>query len=52
MKEGNILLRRTMTKKAYNALNRSRRAVNGFNTGTRTLKSKKDYTRKYVVPMD
>ena len=47
-----ILLRRTMTKKAYDKLNRSRRAVNGFNTGTRTHKSAKDYSRKYVIPAD
>lgn len=35
------LIKKTMTKKAYKELQKSRRATNGFNTGTRTMKSDK-----------
>jgi len=51
------LLRKTMTKKAYIELQKSRRATNGFNTGTRTMKTekcpsrqmRKEATRKMVA---
>lgn len=32
-------------KKAWDERNRKRRETNGFNTGTRDMKSKKDYSR-------
>ena len=38
-------LKKTMTKKAYKALQKSHRATNGFNTGTRTMKSDKHPSR-------
>lgn len=38
--------RKTMTKKAWRALQAEKRSVNGFNTGTRTHKSPRDYDRK------
>lgn len=41
-----ILLKKTMTKKAYKELQKSRRAVNGFNTGTRTMKTDKKPSRQ------
>ena len=45
-----ILLRKTMTKKAYKALCKQNRAsVNWMNTGTRTHKSAKDYSRRYKI---
>ena len=41
-------LRKTMTKKAYNEFCKSQRSkvTNGMNTGTRTMKSSKDYNRR------
>ena len=39
-------LRKTMTKKQWIALQKSHRAVNGFNTGTRTMKSAKYPSRQ------
>jgi hypothetical protein len=39
------LLRKTMTKRAYKELQKSHRATNGFNTGTRTMKSDKHPSR-------
>ena len=41
-----ILLKKSMTKKAYKELQKSRRAVNGFNTGTRTMKTAKRPSRQ------
>lgn len=38
--------RKGMTKKAYKALQKIQRGVNGFNTGTRTMKSAKYPTRQ------
>ena len=38
--------RRTMTKKAWKAIQAEKRKVNGFNTGTRNMKSAKDYNRQ------
>lgn len=41
----NALLRKTMTKKAYAQKMRKNRAFTPFNTGVRTIKSGKDYSR-------
>lgn len=38
-----------MTKKAWKEEQKKRRVTNGFNTGTRTIKSNKDYNRKWKV---
>ena len=38
--------RKTMTKKAWKAIQAEKRKVNGFNTGTRNMKSAKDYNRQ------
>lgn len=37
--------RKDMTKKAWKELQKSHRATNGFNTGTRTMKSDKHPSR-------
>jgi len=42
MKVDDLYLRRTMTKKAYKELQKKQRGVNGFNTGTRTMKDAHD----------
>ena len=39
------LLKKTMTKRAYKELQKSHRVTNGFNTGTRTMKSDKHPSR-------
>ena len=39
------ILRKTMSKRAYKELQKSHRATNGFNTGTRTMKSDKHPSR-------
>lgn len=41
-----VILKKSMTKKAYKELQKSRRAVNGFNTGTRTMKTAKKPSRQ------
>lgn len=41
--------RKDMTKKAWKEEQKKRRVTNGFNTGTRTIKSNKDYNRKWKV---
>ena len=38
--------RKSMSKKAFEEYNKAQRVCVGFNTGTRTHKSKKDYNRK------
>ena len=38
-------LKKTMTKRAYKELQKSRRAINGFNTGTRTHSTDKHPSR-------
>ena len=43
-----ILLKKSMTKKAFKELQKSRRAVNGFNTGTRTMKTTKNPSRQMM----
>ena len=51
-KELAVLLARTGTKKTVRALHSSRRVTSGLNTGTRTHKSDKDYSRKYAIDFD
>ena len=41
-----VVLKKSMTKKAYKELQKSRRAVNGFNIGTRTMKTVKKLSRQ------
>lgn len=41
-----VLLKKSMTKKAYLELQKSRRVTNDFNTGTRVFKSKKNPSRQ------
>ena len=38
-------LKKDMTKKAWKELQKSKRATNGFNTGTRTMKTDKHPSR-------
>lgn len=38
--------RKSMTKKAYKELQKNQRVLNGFNTGTRTMKTAKNPSRK------
>ena len=38
--------RKSMTKKAWQELQKSRRVTNGFNTGSRTMKTEKNPSRK------
>lgn len=37
------------SKKEQKKFHKSQRVTNGFNTGTRTLKSEKDYKRKWRI---
>lgn len=41
--------KKDMTKKAWREKQKIQRVTNDFNTGTRTLKSKKDYKRKWRI---
>lgn len=45
-KNEKTLLKKSMTKKAYLELQKSRRVVNNFNTGTRTFKTAKKPSRQ------
>ncbi len=45
MKAIDMLARKSMTKKAYKEQAKKQRVFVPFNTGTRTMKSKKDYSR-------
>lgn len=42
----NNIRKKEMTKKAWKELQKISRGVSGFNTGTRTMKSAKDYNRQ------
>ena len=44
--------RKTMTKKAWKELQKQNRATNGFNTGTRDMKSEKYPTRAEQKMLD
>jgi hypothetical protein len=44
--------RKDMTKKAFKELQKQNRATNGFNTGTRTMKSDKHPSRARRKEMD
>ena len=46
------LIKKTMTKKAWKELQKSHRATNGFNTGTREMKSEKYPTRARQKELD
>ena len=43
--------KKSMTKKAYLALQRTQRSTNGFNTGTRDMKSNK-YPSRQKIKLD
>ncbi len=45
-KQSTDMLRKTMTKKAFREYMRSQRVITGTNTGTRTMKDKRDYAGK------
>lgn len=45
-KEAELMERKSMTKKEYEARRKAQRNLNPINTGTRPHKSKKDYDRK------
>ena len=47
-----LILKRTMTKKQWKAYCRNQRAWNGFNTGTRDMKSEKYPTRTRQKEID
>lgn len=44
--------KKDMTKKAWKKLQKSKRATNGFNTGTRDMKSEKYPTRARQKELD
>ena len=44
--------RKEMTKKAWKELQKTKRATNGFNTGTRDMKSEKYPTRARQKELD
>lgn len=48
----NEALKKTMSKKAWQELQKQDRATNGFNTGTRTMKSDKHPSRARRKEMD
>lgn len=45
MREIKFDIRKTMTKKAFKEMQKNSRNLNGFNTGTRDMKSAKNPTR-------
>jgi len=45
-KKEEMLLKKTMTKRAYLELQKSHRVINSFNTGTRTFKNAKKPSRQ------
>ena len=45
-KSAELIERKSMTKKEYEAKQKAQRNLNPINTGTRPHKSKKDYDRK------
>ena len=45
-------LQKAMTKKSWRKICASRRGMSGFNTGTRTYRSAKDYSRRYAISDD
>ena len=45
MKEIKFDIRKTMTKKAFKEMQKNSRNLNGFNTGTRDMKTSKNLSR-------